>query len=256
LTAPRSASGTTGRPGLRSVQDVVVLALLIGAGLLAVRRNLISSTSLLFFAVLVPSVILHEISHGVAALACGDNTAKQAGRLTLNPMAHVDPVGTIVLPGIMLLSGLGAIGWAKPVPIDPTRMRHPRNNVLLVSLTGPATNLVIAAAASVVYRLTSSVGLLPAGTIPAPMWARTLYLFGFVNVLLAVFNLLPVPPLDGSAVVERLLPASWWPGYLKVRSYGLPILIGVVLIGPLLFHRSVFSFVFDPALNLWNRLLG
>lgn len=234
----------------------MVLALLVGVGLLALRRNLVSSTSLLVFAVLVPSVILHEIGHGAVALAFGDETAKRAGRLTLNPLAHVDPLGTIVVPGLMLLSGLGAIGWAKPVPIDPRRMRSPRNNALVVSLAGPVINLLIATVASVLYRVTTDIGTLPPGVVPAPMWARTLYMVGFVNVLLAVFNLLPVPPLDGSAVIERLLPASWWPGYLRIRTYGLPLLLAVLVLGPLLFHYSVLYLVFEPAFNLWNRLLG
>src|SRR3989442_8164733 len=99
-----------------------------------------SQTTLILLAVLVPSVMLHEISHGAVALAFGDDTAKRAGRLTLNPIANIDPFGTIILPLILALSGAGMFGWAKPVPVNPARLRHPRQEALLVSLAGPPTN--------------------------------------------------------------------------------------------------------------------
>src|SRR2546423_4511052 len=103
-----------------------------------------SQTTVLLLAVLIPSVMLHEISHGAVALAFGDDTAKRAGRLTLNPIAHVDPFGTVILPLMLALSGAGMFGWAKPVPVDPSRLRNPRQQALLVSLAGPVTNIALA----------------------------------------------------------------------------------------------------------------
>jgi Zn-dependent protease len=133
----------------------------IGLILLAVYglRHTVSSTTLLVLVVVIPSIILHEIAHGVVALWCGDDTAKRAGRITLNPIRHIDPMGTLVLPVLLALSGLGAFGYAKPVPVNPARMRHPRNDAVLVSLAGPATNLILAGLSIFLLRVVE-----PAGT--------------------------------------------------------------------------------------------
>ena len=203
---------------------------------------------------IVPSVILHEVSHGVAALACGDDTARRAGRLTLNPLRHIDPLGTLVLPGIMALSGLGVFGYAKPVPVNPGRMRSPRNQSLLVSLAGPATNIVLAVFAGLALRVSQpAAGALVSdfGLNVLPIGYRVLFLFGFLNVSLAVFNLLPIPPLDGSAVVERLLPRRAWPAWLTVRQYAMPALLLLVLLAP-----GRLQGIFAPAERLWAHLLG
>ena len=200
-----------------------------------------SDTTLILLAVLVPSVMLHEISHGAVALAFGDDTAKQAGRLTLNPIAHIDPFGTIILPLILALSGAGMFGWAKPVPVNPARLRHPRQDALLVSLAGPATNITIALLAALTLRRHLLHGDLP---------LRIAFDAGFVNVILAAFNLLPIPPLDGSAVIERFIPTSWAPTWYRFRQYSFGILLLVVLMLP-----HVLQNVFDHALRLWTRLL-
>ncbi len=224
-------------------------------------RHAVSSTTLLVFAVVVPSIILHELAHGVVALAFGDTTAKQAGRLTLNPIRHIDPIGTLVLPGVLALAGLGAFGYAKPVPVNPGRLRSPRNHMLLVSLAGPATNLVLAALSIVALRYARPAGtaravqiLLDAGaglgTIP--LTDRILYLVGFLNVTLAVFNLIPLPPLDGSAVVERLLPRSAWPAWMKVRQYAMPALLLLVLLNP----HNLLGQIFAPAQRAYADLLA
>lgn len=199
-------------------------------------------------AVLVPSVILHEVSHGVVANHFGDDTAKRAGRLTLNPIAHIDPFGTVILPIILALSGFGAFGYAKPVPVTVSRLRNPRQHSLYVSLAGPAVNIAIALAAAVALRpLITVVG----GTRYLDgTTAEVIYRLGIINVILAAFNLIPLPPLDGSAVVERLLPRQWWPTWLKIRQYSMGVLILVVLIVP-----SVLTRVFSPAVELWTALL-
>jgi Zn-dependent protease len=220
----------------------------------------VGTSTFLVFGIVVPSIILHELSHGVAALACGDDTARRAGRLTLNPLKHVDPVGTLVLPAVLALSGFGAFGYAKPVPINPRRMRHPRNDSLLVSLAGPACNLVLAGISIILLR-----DFRPAGT-PAEVELvmryggldsldivdQILFLLGFLNVSLAVFNLIPIPPLDGSAVIERVLPPSAWPAWSKVRTYGMLVLLVIVLLNP----HDLLGHIFDPAERAWGRVLA
>jgi Zn-dependent protease len=245
---------------LRDPQALIAVGLI----LLAVYglRHTISSTTLLVLVVIIPSIILHEISHGVVALWCGDDTAKRAGRLTLNPIRHIDPLGTLVLPVLLALSGLGAFGYAKPVPVNPARMRHPRNNAVLVSLAGPATNLILAGLSIVILR-----NLEPAGTaralylafeyIGAPglstfgVFVQFLYLLGLLNVLLAVFNALPIPPLDGSILVERLLPASALPTWWQIRRYAMIVLLVLVLLDP----GQILGRIFLPAERAWAHFL-
>jgi Zn-dependent protease len=209
------------------------------------------STIVLLVAVLVPSVILHEVSHGVVALWFGDDTAKRAGRITLNPIPHIDPFGTIILPLLLSLSSFGVFGYAKPVPVNTFRLRKPRQQALWVSLAGPAVNIVLAVGAALVFR-----------AIEPPFWfglddlrqrdiaAYLVLTLGFLNVILAAFNLIPIPPLDGSAIIERFLPSSVWPQWLKLRQYSMGFLLILVLLVPGALGR-----VFDPAIRLWERLL-
>jgi Zn-dependent protease len=200
---------------------------------------------IVFFAMLFPSIILHEVSHGWVANMFGDDTAKRAGRLTLNPIAHIDPFGTIILPVLLIATTGRAFGYAKPVPVNPRNLRDPRNQSLLVSLAGPAVNIVLAVTAAL---------LLPHWILfraPESWSAQDLLLnLGYANVLLAAFNLIPLPPLDGSAIIERLLPRAWWPGYLRIRQYSMGALLIVVLLLP-----GVLSRVFNWAFNLWAHLL-
>jgi Zn-dependent protease len=207
---------------------------------------------LLLLGLLVPSIILHEVSHGAVAYVFGDPTAKEAGRLTLNPLAHVDPFGTVILPAMLILTTGAGFGYAKPVPVNPRRMRSPRNHGLLVSLAGPATNITIALLCAAYVRFAVSDIDLFAVThgFPARLGARIAVDLGILNVVLAAFNLIPLPPLDGSAVVERLLPARLWPGYLKLRRYSMGVLLIIVFLVP-----GVLSGLFDGALHLWDTLL-
>ncbi len=198
--------------------------------------------------VLVPSVILHEVSHGVVALWYGDDTAKQAGRLTLNPLPHIDPFGTIILPVLLALGGLGAFGYAKPVPVQPSRLRSPRQHSLYVSLVGPAVNIVLAVLAVVVFRSFFELGQVVG--VGSSLAARIVFFFGFINVILAVFNLLPIPPLDGSAMIERVLPERWWPAWLKMRKWSFGILLLLVFVLP-----GTLSSIFRPAIELYARFL-
>ncbi len=231
---------------------VVILGLVL---FLAISQRVITPQTLLLFGVAVPSIILHEVSHGVAALGFGDDTAKQAGRVTLNPVRHIDVFGTIVLPALLALSGLGVFGYAKPVPINPGRMRRPRDDAVLTSLAGPATNIILALLAGLWLRQQHAgvwvrqmlLGFIAMDNIPWRL--RIPVAFGIVNVVLAVFNLIPIPPLDGSSVIERFLPKGWQSAWDKIRRFGMLILIALVLLRPGLLGR-----VFLPALRLWARV--
>lgn len=204
----------------------------------------------LLVAIVVPSVILHEVAHGVVALRLGDDTAKRAGRLTLNPFAHVDLFGTVLLPVLLAASGFGVIGYAKPVPVNLRRLRRPRDHAVVVALAGPATNLAIAVVAAGVVRTLGGVAIdIDDGHLAGVDLVDIVYLAGFFNVLLALFNLLPIPPLDGSAVVERALPRRWWATWMRMRRWS----IGVVLVAFLVFGAG--GFVVDPALSIWETLV-
>jgi Zn-dependent protease len=223
----------------------------------------IDASTFIFFGCLVVAVILHEISHGVVAYWFGDDTAKRAGRLTLNPMPHIDPVGSILLPAMGAITGAPVIGWAKPVPINPNRLHNPRTNMFTVGLAGPASNLLLAAIGVFVARyfvgtmdpgLQQALHRLPSGSYflkdPVLGWGfRIAYAFAMVNVFLAVFNLIPIPPLDGSAIFELVMPDSWRPGWYRFRQYGLLILFAVV------FWTGLVGVILDPFIRTLNELI-
>lgn len=215
----------------------------------------ITTAEVILFCTIVPSIILHEISHGWVALACGDDTAKRAGRLSLNPLRHIDPVGTLIVPAFMILAGVGWFGWAKPVPVNVNRLRHPRNQGVLVSLAGPATNVLIAVIAAVIFR---AAGGPTATEFAFPLWTQILVWLGLVNVWLAAFNLIPIPPLDGSVLVERALPAAWWPGYLRLRRYAMPLLLIVVILGVYVHvgNTSLLGRLSYDTETWWLRMMG
>jgi Zn-dependent protease len=203
----------------------------------------------IILAAIIPSIMLHEVAHGVVALWLGDDTAKRAGRLTLNPIKHVDPFGTVLLPLILSLGHLGTFGYAKPVPVNVRKLRNPRQHSLYVSLAGPATNITLALVAIVLFRLTVPDNI--SGFVRLlPLLPQFFFFLGMLNVFLAVFNLLPIPPLDGSAFIERLLPHTWWPTWLRFRQYGFGVLLLLIFVIPGALDR-----VFDPAVRLWQDLL-
>jgi Zn-dependent protease len=207
----------------------------------------------LLVAIVVPSVILHEVAHGAVALRLGDDTARKAGRLTLNPLAHVDPFGTVLLPVLLAASGFGVIGYAKPVPVNLRKLRRPRDHAVVVALAGPATNLAIAVLAAVAVRISGGVGTFgdgfDDGHLSGVDVVDVIYLAGFFNVLLALFNLLPIPPLDGSAVIERAIPRRWWPMWARLRRWS----IGIVLVAVLLFGAG--GAVVEPAFAIWEAMI-
>lgn len=186
----------------------------------------------ILFTGLVIAVICHEVSHGVVALWCGDDTAKRARRLTLNPARHIDPFGSIILPAMAVLAALPVLGYAKPVPVNASRMRNPRRDLVYVSLAGPITNFLLMAVAAIGARLRQQSGadiFGSLGNLEGDLALKILFYFAFVNLMLGVFNLLPIPPLDGSALLERLLPREWLPAWYRFRPYGLLVLFGLLL---------------------------
>ncbi len=200
----------------------------------------------IFFGCLVVAIILHELSHGVVAWWLGDDTAKRAGRLTLNPIPHLDPFGSIILPAMGALAGLPVFGYAKPVPVNPARLRHPRRDMILVSLAGPATNLTLMAVAAVAARAIYAHGGVLPGTLSAStsdVLLQIVFDFALVNMLLGLFNLLPIPPLDGSALFERVLPEPWLPTWYRIRPYGL------LLILVLVFFTGLIGTIVQPFFN-------
>ena len=199
--------------------------------------------TVIWFGCLVVAVILHEISHGVVALSFGDRTAKEAGRLTLNPIPHIDPFGSIVLPALGAITGLPVLAWAKPVPVNPARMRHPRRDLVFVSLAGPATNFTLMVTAAVGAKVAYENAAPVLFYDQLPLGIRILFSFAVVNLLLGLFNLLPIPPLDGSALLERILPATWLPQWYKFRPYGFLVLFLLV------FSTGVISEFLDPFIN-------
>ena len=199
--------------------------------------------TLIYFGCLIVAVILHEISHGVVALWFGDRTAKEAGRVTLNPVPHIDPFGSIVLPAMGAITGLPVLAWAKPVPVNPARMRHPRRDMLVVSLAGPATNLALMLGAAIGAKLLYENGPQVVFYEDLPLGTRILFSFAVVNLFLGLFNLLPIPPLDGSALLERILPGAWLPNWHKFRPYGFLILFLLV------FSTGVISEFLNPFVN-------
>lgn len=202
-------------------------------------------TLLMLFIILIFSVILHECAHGLAAERCGDSTARQAGRITLNPIPHLDPIGSILIPGIMILmslvTGSGFIfGWAKPVPINPYNLNDPKRDMMWVGLAGPATNFAVALFLALVFRLLA---------VSASLGAVILFYGITINLILGFFNLIPIPPLDGSRILTGLLPEEYAYKLSRIEPFGFIILI-------ILFISGIFSFIFTLVLRLSLLLTG
>lgn len=188
--------------------------------------------TLLYVLLLVPclivAIVFHEVAHGAAALMLGDHTAYDLGRLSLNPIRHVDPMGTLVVPGMLALVGGPIFGWAKPVPVRAGQLDNPRYGMMAVAFAGPASNLVMAMIAAMVLGVI--VGIAGPDAIP-PQWMTQLFAtFILVNSFLALFNLLPIPPFDGSHIVGGLLPRSWMPTWLKMQQAGIVFIVILVAI--------------------------
>jgi Zn-dependent protease len=192
------------------------------------------------------AITLHEVAHGWMARYFGDRTAELLGRLSLNPLRHIDPVGTVLVPGLLLAVGGPLIGWAKPVPVATRGLRNPRRALIAISLAGPAANLAMAAIWCGVLAAMTRFN----GNLTMVGWIALMAQAGIViNVVLAVLNLLPIPPLDGGRVLTNLLPPSLGAKLDRVEPVGFLLVIGLAGFG-------LFGWLFDPALRLVGRVIG
>ena len=195
---------------------------------------------------LLLAITLHEVAHGWTARFFGDRTAELLGRLSLNPLRHIDPVGTLLVPAVLLAIGLPVIGWAKPVPVATKALRNPRRAMLLVSLAGPLANLAMAALWCVALGLVVRV---PANRTLVG-WIASMAQAGIIaNTILGLFNLIPIPPLDGGRVVAGLLPPPLASRFERVEPVGFLIVVGLAALG-------MFGWLLEPASRIVGHLIS
>lgn len=210
----------------------------------------------------VVAIVSHETAHGFAAYRLGDPTAKRAGRLSLNPAKHIDPFGTVILPLLLMLLGWPVFGYAKPVPYNPRYFKDPRKGDFLVGIAGPLANVALAVVAGIVAHLLFGAyvqggvsTLAGGGFVLNYVLGLFLPMFALINLYLAFFNLLPIPPLDGSSIFAFFMPVKWLPKYYKVQQYAFPIFMIVAILLPYIIHVNVFGIYLDvTAGNLGNLL--
>jgi len=203
-------------------------------------------------AVLLFAVSVHESAHGWVALRCGDTTARDLGRITLNPVKHLDPFGSLLVPALLAFTGAPVFGWAKPVPVSLRGVRNPRRANLLVSAAGPLSNFAVAILSAVAFfalRILAPEGPLPRESVLYPLTLVALFSVA-VNVTLGLFNLIPIPPLDGFGVVESFAPARWIRGVMWVRRYGFIVLVVAIFTG------GLSALLGPPQRLLFQLLLG
>ena len=204
---------------------------------------------------LIIAIVFHEIAHGLVARRLGDPTAEERGRLSLNPIRHVDPFGTVILPLILAISHAPIFGWAKPVPVNYRRLRHPRRDMVLVALAGPGMNLLLALVGAMVLAATLSLSSDPNG-LATTLIAGNAINFVLINIFLAVFNLLPIPPFDGGHVVQGLLPPNAAAAFGKIGRYSLLVLIVLLLVLPMVGINVVGRLISPLVDHLATGLLG
>lgn len=204
----------------------------------------------------IVGIVVHESAHALAAYLLGDKTAQSRGRISLNPLNHIDPFGTIILPILMILAGGPVFAFAKPVPVYLNNLKHPKRDQVLVSLAGPASNIILACLGAVMMRLLDNVA-----ASSAFLWGGTLAVlvnfvvtFISVNLSLAFFNLIPLPPLDGSSVLVPFLKGKALGTYYRIQQYAMPILIIVLYLLPMVLHIDLvgmyFSVTVDPLFSM------
>lgn len=192
------------------------------------------------------AITVHEVAHGWVANKLGDPTAKMLGRLTLNPLKHIDPIGTILVPGVLLLLGGFVFGWAKPVPITWQNLRHPRRDVALVSAAGPLANLVMALIWALLFKFALTLNPVPTNFAFALLTMSQIGVI--INIVLMVLNLIPIPPLDGSRVMSSFLPRRIAYQYDRIEPYGFFVLL-------LLLATGALSIIMGPFVTFFINLL-
>ena len=205
----------------------------------------------------VPALTLHEVAHGFAAYKLGDPTAKSQGRLSLNPLKHIDPFGTVLLPLMLMLLHWPIFGYAKPVPYNPTYFKDPRKGDFITGIAGPLANLAMAVVAALVAWVLYGVApsLVQQSELFSYFYLMFLPMFALVNLYLMFFNLLPIPPLDGSSIFALLLPRKYLPRYYAIQRYAFPVFMIAIVSFPYVFHFNPFSWYLDvTAGNLGNLL--
>lgn len=216
--------------------------------------------TVLFALILIPcliiAIVFHEVAHGWVALALGDPTAKEQNRLSFNPLRHVDPMGTIIIPGAMLLLNGPVFGWAKPVPVLKNRLRNPRYGMMAVGAAGPAMNFLLAAVGAVVLGLyAKTLSGMPTEGMEIALRAMTTFIL--INVFLALFNLLPIPPFDGSHIVEGLLPPKAARLYEKARPAGMLLFFAIIALSWIAPDLGVVENIVGPPVGwVMDRYLG
>jgi Zn-dependent protease len=214
--------------------------------------GLLSRLSVMVLPVVL-AITLHEAAHGFVAYRCGDDSAWKLGRVTVNPLRHIDLYGTILLPLLLLLvsGGRFMFGYAKPVPVAFARLRRPRRDMVLVAIAGPAANLALALVSAALVRLVVAMG--PGGAF-VDWITENLYISVLVNLILAIFNMLPLPPLDGGRVAVGLLPLPLAVPLARLERFGIPILIALIVLVPLIaassgHHLDLIAYLVDRPLS-------
>ena len=205
---------------------------------------------LIILPILLFSVVVHECAHGLAAERCGDPTARMLGRITLNPLPHIDPIGSILVPVLLALTpGNFFIAWAKPVPVNPYNFRSPRRDDIIVSVAGPASNILLSIGFAILMLL--AFWIVPFESLPRKLGTSLIMLLNYgilINLFLAFFNLVPIPPLDGSHILRNLLPPEAARSYDKIQPYGFIILL-------LMIYFKLMIIVVFPAMLIHNLIL-
>jgi Zn-dependent protease len=204
---------------------------------------------------LIIAIVFHEVAHGLVAKRLGDTTAQRKGRLTLNPIKHIDPFGTVILPLLLAISHAPVFGWAKPVPVNYGQLRNPRRDMVLVALAGPVMNLLLALVGTAMLAVTIIMSDGARAGASAIVAANALN-FVLINMFLAVFNLLPVPPFDGGHVVEGLLPPSLAASFRQIGRFSLLVFVVLLLVLPAISPRAdVIARIVSPIVGQITRLL-